>query len=179
MAPQIIFGDIREHDPDELESALNEAGIKRIDTAARYMNGESEKKIGRAKLPESFDIDTKILIELPGDGHLAADKIDKSLNDSLSVLGVDKVNTLYCHGPDFETPIAEQARAFDEHYKRGRFRYVCVGMSTDPHSAHNRAARGVKLPNLNGGRMALDIRERKSCKAISVPRPVQSSLSGL
>lgn len=126
MPPQIIFGDIRELEPAELKAALIEAGIERIDTAARYRDGESEKKIGRAKLPESFTVDTKILFTPPGDGDLSAEAIEKSLSNSLNVLGIDKVNVLYCHAPDFQTPIAEQARAFHEQYKKGRFTYVRV-----------------------------------------------------
>ena len=129
MPPQIIFGDIREHDARDLKSALNEAGIKRIDTAARYMNGESEKKIGQAKLPEHFTVDTKILYTGPGDITLSAEAIEKSLRNSLNVLGVQKVNVLYCHAPDFNTPIAEQARAFDEQYKKERFAYVRLSLT--------------------------------------------------
>ena len=125
MPAQVIFGDIRELDPAELKTALLAAGIKRLDTAARYMNGESEKKIGRAGLPETFAVDTKILVTAPAEGHLSADKIEQSLSNSLDVLGVEKVNVLYCHAPDFQTPVAEQARAFNEQYKKGRFTYVC------------------------------------------------------
>lgn len=112
MPAQVIFGDVRDLDPAELKPALQEAGIKEIDTAARYMNGESEKKIGRTKLAESFTIDTKILFSGSGEGTLTPEAIETSLTNSLNVLGVDKVNVLYCHAPDFETPIAEQARAF-------------------------------------------------------------------
>ena len=126
MPAQVIAGDIREHDPSGFKAALQEAGIKRIDTAARYGNGESEKIIGRARLPESFTIDTKILWKIPVDGTLTAEAIERSLSHSLEVLGVEKVNVLYAHGPDnkFYTPIAESARAFNEQYKKGRFNYV-------------------------------------------------------
>ena len=124
MPPQIIFGDIRELDPANLKAALIAASIQRLDTAARYMNGESEKKIGRAKLPESFSIDTKILATQPSDGNLSPEAIEKSLSNSLQALGVEKVNVLYCHAPDFGTPVAKQARTFDEQYKKGRFDYV-------------------------------------------------------
>lgn len=126
MAPQLIAGNINNLDPDEFRTALKEAGIKRLDTAARYMNGESEKVLGRNRFPKDFDVDTKILIGLPADGHLSAEKIHESFTHSLEVLHTDKVNVLYCHGPDYQTPIAEQARAFDEHFKKAQFTHVCL-----------------------------------------------------
>lgn len=39
---------------------------------------------------------------------------------------MNKVNVLYCHGPDFITPITDQARAFNEQYKKGRFTHLGV-----------------------------------------------------
>lgn len=128
MAPRLISGNINKLDPDDLRSTLNEAGIKRLDTAARYMNGESEKILGRAKFPAAFQIDTKILTGMPSDGTLTAEAIDKSVLNSLAAMGVEKVHVLYCHAPDFKTPVAEQARAFDEHYKKGRFTHVCFAI---------------------------------------------------
>ena len=129
MAPQLISGDINKLDPDELQATLKEAGITRLDTAARYGKGESEKILGKAKFPDTFKVDSKIFLEIPTDGSLTPENIEKSLSNSLKVLGVDKVNVLYCHAPDFATPIAEQVRAFNQHYKSGRFTYV----RTTPH----------------------------------------------
>ena len=129
MSPQLISGNINNLDPDELQTTMKDAGISRLDTAARYMNGESERRLGKAKFPEIFSIDTKIKTDLPADGTLTAGNIEKSLLNSLDVLGVEKVNVLYCHAPDKKTPIAEQARAFDEHYKKGRFTFVCIYFS--------------------------------------------------
>ena len=126
MAPQIIFGDVRELDLDELKTTLKDAGITRIDTAARYMNGQSEKRIGQFKLAKSFEIDTKILFMPPGDGTLTPEAIESSLSNSLEVMGIEKINVLYCHAPDHKTPIADQARAFDEQFKKGRFTHVRI-----------------------------------------------------
>ena len=126
MPPQLISGNINALDPNELKIILQEAGITRLDTAAHYMNGESEKVLGKARFPETFHIDTKIKLELPGDGSLSAKAIDRSLTNSLNVLVVEKVNVLYCHAPDFKTPVAEQARAFNEHYEKGRFSQVSI-----------------------------------------------------
>ena len=124
MSPQLISGNINDLDPDELKKTLKEIGITKLDTAARYKNGESEKVLGKANFPEMFAVETKILTNIPADGTLSAEAIEKSLTNSLDVLGVEKVNVLYCHAPDFKTPIAEQARAFHDQYKKGRFTYV-------------------------------------------------------
>jgi aryl-alcohol dehydrogenase-like predicted oxidoreductase len=129
MSPQLISGNINNLDPDELRTTLKDADISRLDTAARYMNGESERKLGSAKFPKTFFIDTKIKTDLPADGTLTAENIEKSLLNSLDVLDVEKVNVLYCHAPDKKTPIAEQARAFDEHYREGRFTHVRICFS--------------------------------------------------
>lgn len=37
------------------------------------------------------------------------------------VNSLTKVNFLYCHQPDPKTPLAEQAAALNDQYKRGRF----------------------------------------------------------
>lgn len=124
MSPQLISGNINNLDPDELQATLKEVGIRRLDTAARYMNGESEKKLGMAKFPKTFEVDTKIYTNIPADGTLTVANIEKSLLNSLAALRVEKVNVLYCHAPDKSTPISEQARAFDEHYRKGRFTHV-------------------------------------------------------
>jgi aflatoxin B1 aldehyde reductase len=124
MPAKLICGDINALDPSALKVALQNAGIVRMDTAARYRNGESERTIGRAKLPETFAIDTKILYQIDGTAQLSTEAIEKSLSNSLNVLGVDKVNVLYCHAPDYQTPIEVQAKAFDEQYRRGRFAQV-------------------------------------------------------
>ena len=123
MPAKIISGDIR-IDPSEFKAALIEAGITEIDTAARYRKGQSEKDIGQAGLGQTFTIDTKILFSGTGEGDLTPEAIDRSLTNSLDIMGLEKVNVLYCHGPDLQTPITEQARAFDEQFQRGRFTHV-------------------------------------------------------
>lgn len=122
MPAHLIFGNINDLDPSALKTTLQSAGINRLDTAARYKNGESERVIGASHLPDDFLVDTKILAG--GAGSLTPEKIDASLSNSLTALGVEKVNVLYCHSPDFETPVEVQARAFDEQYQKGRFTHV-------------------------------------------------------
>lgn len=124
MPPQIISGDIGEHDPIALARALHEAGIERIDTAAVYGNGESERKLGASGLLEQFAVDTKVLLVPGGVGTLSEEAVERSLSNSLKFLNTDKVNVYYCHAPDHQTPIHEQAKGLDKQYRDGRFAEV-------------------------------------------------------
>lgn len=122
MAPTVIFGDIRQLDLDEIRPILDKYGIKRLDSAAGYEGGDSERRLGEAGWSRDFTVDTKILHSGFNDGPLSPEKVDESSRQSLERLKLDQVNVLYCHGPDFKTPVEDQARGFDDVYKKGRFR---------------------------------------------------------
>jgi len=111
---------------EELEPLLElwkNSGLKILDTSALYPwtnIGTSEKLIGEAKAAEiGFAIDTKIM---PGGaGCLKPEAIHTSFTKSLDSLRVNKVRVLYCHSPDYETPLKEIAETFDLLYKQGKF----------------------------------------------------------
>jgi aflatoxin B1 aldehyde reductase len=124
MAPKVIFGDIRGLDLDELLPVLQKYGIDRLDSAAVYGMGESERRLGEAHFGDAFTIDTKVLTGRPTDGTLTPEKIAASTKTSLDRLKIPKINVLYCHAPDEKTPVAEQAKGFDEVYKQGSFAEV-------------------------------------------------------
>lgn len=121
MPPTVIFGDIRGLDLNELEPVLHRHGISRLDSAAVYQAGASETSLGDARMGERFAIDTKILSSRNSDRTLTPEKIRESSKKSLERLRMDKVNVLYIHGPDYATPIEQQAKAFDDVHKKGRF----------------------------------------------------------
>lgn len=148
MAPQAVSGNINSLDPQEFLKCMEQLSIKEIDTSARYQNGESEKIIGRNHLGDHLAIDTKILVtDNAVNGHLTPDKIEKSLNHSLEVLQIKKINILYCHLADFETPIPVQARAFDKQYREGKF--TAVRMSSSFFVIANLAAWLLQFPTIN------------------------------
>jgi len=121
--PSIFFGDIRDLEIAQVEPVLKHYGLTHLDSAAVYAGGESESRLGKAGLGRrGFTIDTKIFATRPSDGTLSASAIEESSARSLQRLGVDHVHTLYAHGPDYATPIAEQAKAFDDVYRKGRFK---------------------------------------------------------
>lgn len=80
---------------EELAAALKELGVREIDTAPIYPlpnPGGSEKLIGDLQYAKKgFLIDSKILYFGNGDGTLSATAIQKSLDQSLTNLKVEKV----------------------------------------------------------------------------------------
>jgi len=79
----------------EVSTVLQAAGVTRLDTAARYpptSPGLSQELLGEAHLGEAgFSIDTKIACSLDPSGSLTGAAIEKSLKESLDVLGVPRV----------------------------------------------------------------------------------------
>ena len=121
----------------ELLNSLHELQLQVLDSGASYPPGApfvTETLLGQAKAAEKgFIIDSKILPRLVKDPDtqtsgafsLTEENIDASVKKSLELLGVEKVNVLYAHTPDPETPIEESAKAFDKHFRAGHFKQVC------------------------------------------------------
>jgi len=138
MPPKIIFGTatlgLGFNTPSAVTSVLSlltSLEISELDSAARYpptKPNESERLLGQAKAAgKGFAVDTKIYTAAgDGSGELSKDAIESSFKGSLERLGVDKVNILYCHRSDPTTPIQEQAAAFNDLYKEGKFQKLGV-----------------------------------------------------
>ncbi len=116
----------RETTDDEAERAVDaawDAGIRYFDTAPHYGLGLSERRLGRAlaKYPrDEFVVSTKVgrlLVRNPNptgldtDGFavaddlvrqwdFSADGVRRSLDESLTRLGMDRVDIVYVHDPD-------------------------------------------------------------------------------
>lgn len=135
--PRLIFGGSTIGDayttPEEVSDLLQKLkslGIQEIDTAARYpaVNfGASERLLGEvgAATAQGFAVDTKILVlSADGNGSLEPAKIQDSVSKSceaLQIRGGAKLNVLYCHAADFETPLEDQASTLDALHKKGIF----------------------------------------------------------
>ena len=82
---------------EQLATVLEDAGISRIDTAARYpanAQGQSEKLLGESKVSARFTKDTKVkLVNPDGKGPLTAAAIDASIVEQFEYLKVDHVCT--------------------------------------------------------------------------------------
>ena len=103
-APQLIFGcasiGAQFASKEEVQTVfrtLKDVGINRVDTAARYpptAAGMSQRLLGEAGVArEGLIVDTKIDVSGDGRGSLTAANIDRSLQQSLMSLQLEKVET--------------------------------------------------------------------------------------
>jgi D-threo-aldose 1-dehydrogenase len=89
-----------------LEAVL-ESPINFLDTAASYGDGESERRIGevlkgRGGLPEGVVLATKADRDLRT-GDFSGEQMRRSVERSLKLLGLDRVQLVYLHDPEHES----------------------------------------------------------------------------
>jgi Predicted oxidoreductases (related to aryl-alcohol dehydrogenases) len=95
---------------DQAIATLTEAfrsPINFLDTAAAYGDGESERRIGivlrnLGGLPPGFVLATKADRDLTT-GDFSGDQIRRSVERSLTLLGLDRVQFVYIHDPEHTT----------------------------------------------------------------------------
>ena len=112
--------------------AALDAGITTFDTADVYAIGAAESVLGRALKRvrrESIEIFTKVYWPTgpnPNDRGLSRKHIIESLHASLERLQTDHVDLLQAHRYDYETPLEETLRAFDDLVRQGKVHYIGV-----------------------------------------------------
>lgn len=117
--------------------AAVDAGINLIDTSNSYAAGESEAIIGRALRAsgrrDGVVIATKVHYPTGPDvndrGNSRA-HIMRACEDSLRRLQTDHIDLYQTHRPDFDVPLEETLRAFDDLVTAGKVRYL--GSTTAP-----------------------------------------------
>ncbi|HBC9087188.1 TPA: 1-deoxyxylulose-5-phosphate synthase YajO [Citrobacter koseri] len=106
-----------------------EGGINFFDTANSYSAGSSEEIVGRALRDfarrEEVVVATKVFHRV-GDlpEGLSRAQILRSIDDSLTRLGMDYVDILQIHRWDYNTPIEETLEALNDVVKAGKARYI-------------------------------------------------------
>ncbi|NKZ06397.1 aldo/keto reductase family protein [Actinomadura latina] len=114
-----------------VRAALDE-GITTFDTADVYAGTRAEEVLGRAlrdQRREGLEIFTKVYWPTgPGrnDSGLSRKHIFESIHGSLRRLGTDYVDLYQAHRFDYETPLEETMRAFDDLVRQGKVLYVGV-----------------------------------------------------
>lgn len=95
-----------------------EAGVNFFDTAEIYGMGQAETLMGKAFKELNFKredlvVSTKIFKVGPGvnDTFLSRKHIVEAIHNSLKRLQLDYVDVVFCHRPDYETPLEETCRA--------------------------------------------------------------------
>jgi D-threo-aldose 1-dehydrogenase len=105
--------------PEELALAtlrvVFDGPLNFLDTAANYGDGESERRIGlalreRGGVPRGFVLATKADRER-GTNDFSADQVRRSVERSLGLLGVDRLQLVYLHDPEFAMQSFEQITA--------------------------------------------------------------------
>jgi D-threo-aldose 1-dehydrogenase len=82
-----------------------------IDTSNNYGGGSAERRIGRALaqaggLPPGFVLATKVDAD-PATGDFSGDRVMRSVEESLERLGLDRVQLMYLHDPEYHLTFAE------------------------------------------------------------------------
>lgn len=133
-----------------VRAALDE-DITTFDTADVYAGTKAEEVLGRALKGvrrESLEIFTKVYWPTgPGrnDRGLSRKHILESINGSLRRLQTDYVDLYQAHRFDFETPLEETLRAFDDLVRQGKVLYVGVSEWTA-----DQIARALKIADEMG-----------------------------
>jgi aryl-alcohol dehydrogenase-like predicted oxidoreductase len=118
---------------DCVKAALD-TGITSFDTADAYALGLAESVLGRALKAtgvarDSIEIFTKVYWPTgpnPNNRGLSRKHIVESLHASLERLQTDHVDLLQAHRYDYEAPLEETMRAFDDLVRQGKVHYVGV-----------------------------------------------------
>ena len=114
-----------------------EAGINFIDTANVYVNGESERIVGKflkeGGKREQVVLATKVYQRVgnqPNDTGASRFHVMKACEDSLRRLQTDRIDLYQQHRPSVTIPQDETLRAYDDLVRLGKVRYI--GSSTFP-----------------------------------------------
>ena len=113
-----------------------DAGVNFFDTADGYGKGKSEEILGKALKGDrhSAVIATKIGgTPAPGPHNVGLSRVNimRGVEGSLKRLQTDYIDLYYAHFPDYDTPIEETLRAFDDLVHQGKVRYIgCSNFTT-------------------------------------------------
>lgn len=122
-----VFGS----DASDMISRFGDLGYCELDTAYVYNKGQSEEIIGdylAADESGKFRIATKVNPRITG--RLDYDAVMMQFTESLRRLKTDKVDTLYLHFPDADTPVESALEACAKLYSEGKFSEL--GLSNFP-----------------------------------------------
>ncbi|KAL4064125.1 NADP-dependent oxidoreductase domain-containing protein [Scleroderma yunnanense] len=111
----------------EIVKLAFENGINMFDTAEGYGKGRSETEMGRVIKElgyrrDDLIITTKLFFgthSSPNDTGLSRKHIIEGTQQSLSRLGLDYVDVIFAHRPDYSTPMEEVVRAFNYVIEKG------------------------------------------------------------
>ncbi|NJL27015.1 MAG: voltage-dependent potassium channel subunit beta [Thermoanaerobaculia bacterium] len=111
-------------------TAAWDAGVNFFDNAEVYAGGQSETMMGRIFKKagwkrSDYVVSTKVFWggQGPNDRGLSRKHVVEGTLASLERLGLDYVDLLFCHRPDYDTPVEETVRAMSHLVDTGRAFY--------------------------------------------------------
>jgi pyridoxine 4-dehydrogenase len=110
--------------------AAVEAGVRMIDTAHLYTNGQSEETIAEALSPVPDGVVVATKGGFGGAGRGRRDVLRREIEESLRRLKTKTITLYYLHRVDPETPIEESLGAIKEYRERGVIKHVGVSEVT-------------------------------------------------
>ncbi len=122
-----------EADAEKLLHRALDIGYDFLDTAAIYGLGHNETLIGRAlkSRRSEFTLASKCGFRVNPDNSRSPDgkrvNIEKTLDESLKLLGMDHIDLYYIHRPDPATPIEEAVETLADAVKAGKI--GAIGLS--------------------------------------------------
>ena len=99
------------------------AGIRLIDTAHSYTDGESEQTIGAALSPSR---NGRFVATKGGYRSGRPEVLSDEIDESLRRLRTDSIDLYYIHKPDPETPLEEGLKVIKEYRERGVIQHIGV-----------------------------------------------------
>ena len=130
----------------EMMAAAFDAGVNFFDNAEAYAMGQGEVVMGEAlkalKWPRlNYIVSTKFFWGLDREGHATNRKdtlnrkyLMHAIDGSLSRMGLDFIDLVYCHRPDPHTPIEETVWAMSDMISRGKALYWAPASGRQPTS---------------------------------------------
>jgi aryl-alcohol dehydrogenase-like predicted oxidoreductase len=103
-----------------------DAGVRLIDTAHLYTEGESEATIGEALSPAPAGCVVATKGGYGGARRGRPDVLRQQIEESLTSLRTDRIELYYLHRVDPETPIEDSLGAIKEYVDRGKIRHVGI-----------------------------------------------------
>jgi pyridoxine 4-dehydrogenase len=122
--PRVGLGTNRLADTGDNESFIDQAvsaGLRHIDTAHTYADGQSEATIGEALGSET---DGVVVATKGGWASGRPEAIKAQIEESLRRLRAETIDLYYFHRPDPETPLEESLGPIKEARDAGRIRHI-------------------------------------------------------
>ena len=138
-APHLRSGGDSEKQALQLLDHARRVGLRRFDTANTYGGGASERILGKwlqaqdAAFVRSAQVATKVGNPHgcpPGEAPLSGKQVSRHLDQSLSRLGVDRIDLYYIHEFDRVTPLEETLEAMSRAVDAGKIDRFGVSNAT-------------------------------------------------